>query len=571
MKKVLVFLMFVALFYSCSDDKPTLPKTLLFSAITPEYLQDNAAEWKATGFNGFLFSYIMSNWSDDIWATDGDSSTRGEDDLTFQRVKSCNDVCREHGITENFVKVAFYDHVPLWTDDTAWEKFHQNFREAARFAKMSGCRGIALDIEYVSEQYDLDWEGYDYKGYTETDLREAAGRRGREMVQAMLQVYPNMVFLNLPEGISYYGQLATDLFIGMVQGMANANAPGGLHLLTELSYDITSTLGLVHYGQRLESTILRVLEESTTKYWKKKCTIALGGWPLGYYRKILDENGVFLGYGGRQDKFGDKIIGSYADKSGRFSVERFRNQYAGLLLGCKRYCWIYAHGAAWWHFTDEDVAKYGNVSNSTVPVDEKLDEYKAVVREKWTSTEKMEKLNQLVKQHKTDEFLQALGFINTFKVIGPFGCKECNNFDTSFPPEKETDLNAEYQGSISQVQWQTCSVDAESGYLDLLNYLDPSDWVCAYVYCRVISPKTASAQIRLGTNDTGTLWFNGKKILSKNVERVATPDTDILPVELKEGENIILIKVCNTEVNWGVYLRISDESGEPIKNLEYWP
>ena len=156
MKKIAFFVLASALLFACGDiAKIEIPKTLLFSPISPEYLRDTAAEWKATGFDGFLFSGIMRNWSDDIWAADGDSATRGTDDSTFQRIKHCNDACRAQSITDNFIKVAFYKHVPLWTDDAAWGAIARNFREAARFAKMSGCRGIALDIEYVSEQYDL--------------------------------------------------------------------------------------------------------------------------------------------------------------------------------------------------------------------------------------------------------------------------------------------------------------------------------------------------------------------------------------------------------------------------------
>lgn len=566
MTRLITFSLVSLLLLSCSPKTDTtVPKTLLFSPITPEYLQDTAAEWQATGFDGFLLDRIMHNWADDIWASDGDSTTRGEDDRTYQRVKSCNDTCRNHGITENFIKVAFYHHVPLWTDDDAWAKFHQNFQEAARFARMSGCRGIALDLEYVSEQYNLDWDGYDYQGYRQEDLRTAATRRGVELIQAMLSAYPDLVFLELPEGITFYGPLATDFFIGTVQGMARANAPGGLHLLTESTYDMTGTMGLIHYVQKLENTIMQHLDDQTAIYWRQKCTIALGGWPLGYYREIVDDHGNFLGYSGRAETFGDKVVGSYADKSSRFSPDDFRNQYAGLLLGSKRYCWIYSHGATWWQFSETDVARYGNVSNSTLPVDKKLDAYKAITREKWLSTDRMRTLSQMVKNFQFEEFIQAMNFVTTFKIIGPFGCKDCNSFDTVFPPEQELDVNAEYAGSIGPVRWQSGTADAATGYLDFLKYFKPSDWVCAYAYCKVTSPATLSAQIRLGTNDTGTLWFNGVKILAKNVERMAAPDSDILPVELTKGENTILIKVCNTEINWGLYVRITDAEGQEVK------
>jgi len=570
MRKLYFMLVGIVLICGCAAQiQMSKPHTLLFSPITPEYLQDTAAQWKATGFDGFLLAGIMGNWADDIWAADGDSTTRGENDQTFRRVKACNDQCRGQGITKNFIKVAFYSHVPLWTDDAAWENFNENFRQAARFARLTGCRGIALDIEYVGEQYDLDWQGYDYKNYTKDELHKAAVKRGRELAQAMLQGYPDIVFLTLPEGIYFYGPLATDLFVGMVQGMAEADAPGGIHLLTERSYKMVNTLGLIHYAQSFESDILNNLDELTARYWRKKCSISLGGWPLGYYREILDEDGQRLGYSGRVEKFGDKIVGSYADKSSNYPPEDFRSQYAGMLLTGKRYCWIYGHGATWWHFTDADVAKYGNVGNSTLPVDERLDDFKSVLKEKWTPSGTLENISRKVRQYKSDDFLQMLNFVKTFKIIGPFGRKGLDNFSQVFPPEEGINFNAAYPGSLTSVNWQTASID-NKGYLDFLKFLSPSDWVCAYACCKVISPKAVPAQLRLGTNDTATLWLNGQKLLSKNIERSAAPDSDILPVRLKKGENIILIKVCNTERNWGLYLRLTDNHGNPLKNLKFF-
>ena len=90
MKKSLILFFTLLITQTCTHKQEIpVPKTLLFSPITPEYLQDTATNWKLTGFDGFLFDRIMNNWADDIWATDGDS-TRGEDDLTFMRVKKCN-------------------------------------------------------------------------------------------------------------------------------------------------------------------------------------------------------------------------------------------------------------------------------------------------------------------------------------------------------------------------------------------------------------------------------------------------------------------------------------------------
>jgi len=113
---------------------------------------------------------------------------------------------------------------------------------------------------------------------------------------------------------------------------------------------------------------------------------------------------------------------------------------------------------------------------------EQLDAFKAVVREKWMSSNWMKKLSQKVRQYKSGKFLKILGFVKRFKVIGPFGCKSCSSFSKAFPPEKEIDFSADYAGSIAHVHWQSSSVDA-AGYLTFLNYLLPADWVCAYAYC----------------------------------------------------------------------------------------
>ena len=156
-------------------------------------------------------------------------------------------------------------------------------------------------------------------------------------------------------------------------------------------------------------------------------------------------------------------------------------------------------------------------------------------------------------------------------VVGPFGCKTCDNFNQEFPPEKQIDFRAEYQSGSEKLSWKVCPVDPETGYLDFLKYIQPTEWVCSYAYCKIISPAATPAQIRVGTNDAGILWFNGEKIISRNMERTAVLDDDIQEIQLQEGENTVLLKVCNTEVNWGLYLRITDTEGNPLTNLKYWP
>ena len=65
------------------------------------------------------------------------------------------------------------------------------------------------------------------------------------------------------------------------------------------------------------------------------------------------------------------------------------------------------------------------------------------------------------------------------------------------------------------------------------------------------------------------MWVNGSEVLINQVGRAATPDEDRVHVSLNEGQNQILVKVCNRELDWGFYLRFTDENQRPIKDLTY--
>jgi len=362
------------------DTRKSRPRTLLFSPMNINYLHDTAKDWAARGFRGFLFDGTMASWPSDVWSVDGDPKTRGEDDGLLKELKACNVECRRYGIDSNFVKVAFYDELPDWFDDAAWGKLTENFFQGARFAKMSGCAGIAIDTEYVAQQYDPGWEGYKKNPRDVKDMKAKARDRWRTVVAAMLDAYPDMVLLTLPEGMIYYGSLYMDIITGMLQACAEANAPGGLHVMTEGTYHMTGAAALSKFPGRLDAIIQDECPKALADYWKKRCTVVMGAWPLGYYREILDANGKFAGWSGKKEVFGDKIIGSYADKSEWYPPSEFKEQMAGLNTYCPRYNWIYGHGDVFWQWTEEELKKYQqcahkSVGNATLPTLTNLQEY----------------------------------------------------------------------------------------------------------------------------------------------------------------------------------------------------
>jgi len=189
-----------------------------------------------------------------------------------------------------------------------------------------------------------------------------------------------MVLLTMPEGSLFYGEIYTDLLGGMLQACADADAPGGLHVLTEGTYHQTDPASLAAYPETVADAIVEQLPGKVAEYWTKHCTVALGAWPLGYYREVRDASGKVLGWSGRKETFGDRIVGSYADKSGWYPPDEFARQMAGLAAFSPRYNWVYAHGATFWQLSEEEAARYArrahkSMSNATLPVVKDLQAY----------------------------------------------------------------------------------------------------------------------------------------------------------------------------------------------------
>ncbi|HPO08452.1 MAG TPA: hypothetical protein PLZ55_07270 [bacterium] len=552
------------------------PKTLIFSPVTPEYVEVSAKEWAANGFGGFLFDGIMHNWDSDVWAVDKDPQTQGEADATLQKLRKCSEVCREAGIEDNFIKVAFYTPLPDWFDDAAWEKLNANFRNAAEFARLAGMRGVAIDIEYISDMYFLDWQGYADKKFDPAAVRAKALQRGEQMIAPMFETYPEMVLLTLPEGVLYYGPLAIDLTVGFIRAAQKRNAPGGVHILTEGTYQETDPLRLLSHVSQVDGQMKDILPPDLWDYWRQKGSIAIGCWPLGYYRELTDDKGNVIAYAGKREKFGDENIGSYADKSSNYPPETFAVQYAFANAFARRYNWIYSHGAVWWQFTEEEAERYKARSNDRLPVDERLDDFKAVMREKAPMTDPL--LVQTAEQYRKDGYMDIVGnfgLITDWLLLGPFENQaDPPNRNTAFRTQWIDTTQTEIPTSIAtkdgkQMSWKLWSSNPYSGYVNPMSLFDPNRWMSYFVLCYVTSPDRRAAQLRTGSNDGIAVWVNGEKLYEVNRKRGPIVDDDVIDIVLSPGRNTILLQICQMRGTTGFYGRITDDSGELFNDLKY--
>ena len=169
---------------------------------------------------------------------------------------------------------------------------------------------------------------------------------------------------------------------------------------------------------------------------------------------------------------------------------------------------------------------------------------------------------------KAKTHIQNTGFItqDLWWILGTFDNTDGIGYDTAYIPEDATavDTSAKYNGIDGQISWQKSEDGTLDGYISLW---EDVDWGVAYAFATVTSPDERKVQFRFDSDDQGKIWLNGEEVFTHKRTRSAEIDRDIIPVTLKPGKNSILVKVCEEEITWGFYLRITDTTGKPFDDL----
>ena len=170
---------------------------------------------------------------------------------------------------------------------------------------------------------------------------------------------------------------------------------------------------------------------------------------------------------------------------------------------------------------------------------------------------------------KAKTYVQKTGVIteDSWLILGPFDNTKGVGYDTAYIAEDATqiDTTAEHNGVDGLVKWQKTTDDTLNGYIDLG---EDVNWRVAYALATVTLPDEREAQIRFDSDDQGKVFLNGEEVFTNTGAHSVRIDRYTIPVTLKPGENSILVKVCNEEVKWEFYLRITDPDGKPFTDLK---
>lgn len=164
------------------------------------------------------------------------------------------------------------------------------------------------------------------------------------------------------------------------------------------------------------------------------------------------------------------------------------------------------------------------------------------------------------------------GVIPVWYVMAPFHAGEEKRLDAVFPPERQIDLNAVYDGKSGPVRWiRRLSYGGVVGLGELFGPHSYTSGCTAYATCTVTSSKRRDAQLRLGSDDDAIVWLDGREVWRHEGERGVQRDDDVLDVTLPQGTTRILVKVYNRKGMWGFFMRFTHREGRPLQGLGFDP
>jgi hypothetical protein len=136
-----------------------------------------------------------------------------------------------------------------------------------------------------------------------------------------------------------------------------------------------------------------------------------------------------------------------------------------------------------------------------------------------------------------------------WKVVGPLKLESLRGgFETAYDPERKVDLEQSFEGAFETVKWQDRKdfVDGKDNFLVTEVYSVRGNGVF-YLHRAVTVSESRAATIRLRGDDLLKVWVNGRLVGERGKPERAGDGPLKIKVELRAGENSILVKTVNYE------------------------
>jgi hypothetical protein len=166
-------------------------------------------------------------------------------------------------------------------------------------------------------------------------------------------------------------------------------------------------------------------------------------------------------------------------------------------------------------------------------------------------------------------------FLTDWLVLGPFENPHGTGIGIDYVTPGAVAQRA-YTGSAGDAYWRRIRppfvrVDLNLFFGDTLSRAKRApEWLCAYALSQVRTAEARSAALALrGPSIAARVWLNGKAITAETI--TLPPDGSSWPIQLEQGENELMVKVCKTTDEWYFTARLTDATGRDLEGVEVSP
>jgi putative membrane-bound dehydrogenase-like protein len=142
---------------------------------------------------------------------------------------------------------------------------------------------------------------------------------------------------------------------------------------------------------------------------------------------------------------------------------------------------------------------------------------------------------------------ESLQPVTEWRVLGPFKIDNA----PPFSPEGTIDLNASHTDAKGEpAVWKTAKAVDDNGQVNLAQIYSDRENLAAFGYAEITSAARRNARISVGSDDTFSVWLNGKPVYDFLDRRGFEAATDHRDITLENGPNRLLIKCGNRGGAW---------------------
>jgi hypothetical protein len=122
-----------------------------------------------------------------------------------------------------------------------------------------------------------------------------------------------------------------------------------------------------------------------------------------------------------------------------------------------------------------------------------------------------------------------------------------------------------------RIAWQRVHADGDRGVVDVTrvpNLGGDLDNTCIYAACHLQAAADMPVRFKFGSDDGFVLFVNGQRVGEvRDDRRTLARDMDTVEADLRSGDNLVVVKLCNAVGSFAMCVRLTDRNDQPIRGV----